>query len=78
MTVRRAGRMHRLVIGTKHAGKRVLALADDHHVTVADLYHRRSPLNPPDQTGQDLLAQPKPSAWTLARLLKLRPMTRLI
>jgi transposase InsO family protein len=37
MTLRRAGRMHHLGIGTAHARKRVLALADDHHVTVIDL-----------------------------------------
>jgi transposase InsO family protein len=37
MTLRRAGRMHHLGIGTEHALKRVLAFADDHRVTVADL-----------------------------------------
>ena len=37
MTLRRAGRMHHLGIGAEHARKRVLALADDHHITVADL-----------------------------------------
>lgn len=37
MTLRRAGRMHHLGIGRAHARKRVLALADDHHVTVTDL-----------------------------------------
>lgn len=37
MTLRRAGRMHHLGIGAAHARKRVLALADDHHVTVIDL-----------------------------------------
>jgi hypothetical protein len=37
MSLRRAGRMHHLGIGTQHARKRVLAFADDHHVTVADL-----------------------------------------
>jgi transposase InsO family protein len=37
MTLRRAGRMHYLGIGAEHARKRVLALADDHHITVADL-----------------------------------------
>ena len=37
MTLRRAGRMHHLHVGTAHARKRVLAFADDHHVTVADL-----------------------------------------
>jgi transposase InsO family protein len=37
MTLRRAGKMHHLGIGATHARKRVLALADDHHVTVTDL-----------------------------------------
>ena len=37
MSIRRAGRMHHLGIGAIHAGKRILALADDHHITVADL-----------------------------------------
>ena len=76
MTLRRAGRMHHLGIGTAHARKRVLALADDHHVTVTDLDHRRGPLHPPDRTPQDLLAQPKQTARPLAQLPKLRPMSR--
>jgi transposase InsO family protein len=37
MSVRRAGRMHHLGIGTIHARKRVLALADEHHITVIEL-----------------------------------------
>jgi transposase InsO family protein len=37
MSLRRAGRMHHLGVGTAHARTRVLAFADDHHVTVADL-----------------------------------------
>ena len=37
MTLRRAGRMHHLGVGTAHARKRVLAFADDHQITVADL-----------------------------------------
>jgi transposase InsO family protein len=37
MTMRRAGRMHHLGVGILHARTRVLAFADDHHVTVADL-----------------------------------------
>jgi transposase InsO family protein len=37
MTIRRAGRMHHLGVGTAHARKRVLAFADDHQITVADL-----------------------------------------
>jgi transposase InsO family protein len=55
MTIRRAGRMHHLGIGIEHARKRVLAFADDHHVTVADL-----------STGEVLsvhLIQPDKSYW---------------
>jgi hypothetical protein len=37
MTLRRAGRMHHLGVGTTHARKRVLALADEHHITVIEL-----------------------------------------
>jgi transposase InsO family protein len=37
MTLRRAGRMHHLHSGVEHARKRVLAFADDHHITVAEL-----------------------------------------
>ena len=37
MTLRRAGRMHHLGTGIEHARKRVLALADDHQVTVIEL-----------------------------------------
>jgi transposase InsO family protein len=38
MTFRRAGRMHYLGIGRHHAGKRVIAIADDHTVNVTDLH----------------------------------------
>ena len=37
MTLRRASRMHHLGIGAAHAGKRVLALVDEHQVTVIEL-----------------------------------------
>ena len=37
MSLRRAGRMHHLGIGARHARKRVLALADDDHITVLEL-----------------------------------------
>jgi len=37
MSLRRAGRLHHLGIGRAHARKRVLALADEHHITVTDL-----------------------------------------
>jgi transposase InsO family protein len=38
MSLRRAGRMHHLGIGTTHARKRVLALADHNHITVIELH----------------------------------------
>jgi len=37
MSLRRAGQMHHLGVGATHASKRVLAFADDHQITVADL-----------------------------------------
>jgi transposase InsO family protein len=37
MSIRRAGRMHHLGVGSAHARKRVLAFADDEQVTVAEL-----------------------------------------
>jgi transposase InsO family protein len=55
MTLRRAGRMHHLGIGTTHARKRVLALADDHTITVIELH-----------TGEVLsthLIQPDKTYW---------------
>jgi transposase InsO family protein len=55
MTIRRAGRMHHLGIGTAHARKRVLALADEHHITVIEL-----------QTGEVLsthLIEPDRTYW---------------
>lgn len=38
MSLRRAGRMHHLGVGYAHARKRVLAFADDHQITVAELH----------------------------------------
>jgi transposase InsO family protein len=38
ITFRRAGRMHHLGIGRQHSRKRVLALADDHQITVIELH----------------------------------------
>jgi transposase InsO family protein len=55
MTMRRAGRMHHLGVGAAHSGKRVLALADDHKITVTDLH-----------TGEILsthLIQPNKTYW---------------
>ena len=55
MTMRTAGRMHHLGIGTEHARKRVLAFANDHQITVTDL-----------TTGEILsthLIQPDKSYW---------------
>ena len=69
MSLRRAGRMHHLRVGTDHARKRVLAFADDHQVTVAELttgevlsLHLIEP--------QDLLAQPKHKSPAAGRALK--------
>jgi hypothetical protein len=55
VSIRRAGRMHHLGVGTTHARKRVLAFADDHQITVADL-----------NTGEVLsvhLIEPTKSYW---------------
>ena len=55
MSIRRAGRMHHLGIGRDHTGKRVLALADDHQITVIELH-----------TGEVLsthLIEPNKSYW---------------
>ena len=55
MTLRRAGRMHHLGVGASHARTRVLALADDHQITVTDL-----------TTGEVLsthLIQPEKTYW---------------
>jgi transposase InsO family protein len=55
MSLRRAGRMHHLGVGTPHARKRVLALADNHHITVIEL-----------DTGEVLsthLIQPEKTYW---------------
>jgi hypothetical protein len=38
MSIRRAGRMHHLGIGTAHARTRVLAPADEHQITVIELH----------------------------------------
>ncbi len=55
ISIRRAGRMHHLGVGTTHARKRVIAFADDHQITVADL-----------NTGEVLsvhLIEPTKSYW---------------
>lgn len=55
MTLRRAGRLHHLGVGRAHAHQPVLAIADDHQVTVTDL-----------TTGEILsvhLIQPDKSYW---------------
>jgi transposase InsO family protein len=55
MSIRRAGRMHHLGVGASHARKRVLALADEHHITVVELH-----------TGEVLslhLIQPEKTYW---------------
>jgi transposase InsO family protein len=55
MSLRRAGRMHHLGVGYAHTRKRVLAFADEHHITVAEL-----------TTGEVLsthLIEPNKSYW---------------
>jgi transposase InsO family protein len=37
ISIRRGGRMHHIGIGRAHTGRRVLALADEHEITVIDL-----------------------------------------
>ena len=37
MSLRRAGRMHHLGVGAAHAGRRVLAIVDEHEITVVAL-----------------------------------------
>jgi hypothetical protein len=64
--------MHHLGIAAAHKHERVLALADDHKITVILL----DTGEPPPQ--QDLLAQPRQRAGPLAELFKVRPMSRLI
>ena len=77
MTLRRGGRMHHLGVGAAHTGKRVLALADEHHITVTELDTGEILPTPPHPTPQDLLAQPTTRTRPLAELSQTRPMTRL-
>ncbi len=76
MSLRRAGRMHHLGVGAAHARKRVLALADDHHITVIELATGEILSVHLIEPRQDLLAQPKQEARPLAGLPELRPMSR--
>jgi hypothetical protein len=64
MTLRRAGRMHHLATGAAHARKRVIALADDNHITVTDL-DTGEVLSTHIMSPPRLLAQPnkKPGRW---------------
>ena len=76
MSLRRAGRMHHLGIGTTHARKRVLAFADDHHITVADLTTGEVlsvHLIEPDKTYWRNQNK-EPGRWPSSS--KLRPMSR--
>ena len=76
MSLRRAGRMHHLGIGTTHARKRVLAFADDHHITVADLTTGEvlsTHLIEPDKTYWRNQNK-EPGRWPSSP--KLRPMSR--
>ena len=78
MSLRRAGRMHHLGIGTAHARKTrpgVRRRPPNHRRRP---HHRRGPLDPSHRARQDLLAQPTKRARPLAQLPKLRPMSRLM
>ena len=49
MTLRRAGRLHHLKVGTAHARQRVLAIADEQEVTVVALDTGEILSSPPDR-----------------------------
>ena len=75
MTLRRAGRMHHLGIGTEHARKRVLALADEHTITVIELHTGEilsTHLIEPDKTYWRNQTR-APGRWPSSQK---RPMTR--
>ena len=76
MTLRRGGRMHHLAVGAKHAGKHVLALVDEHHVTVIEL-HTGEVLSTHDIQPEKAYWRNKerePGRWPSSN--KLRPMSR--
>ena len=68
MTIRRAGRMHHLGVGAAHARKRVLALADEHHITVTELTTGEVLSRHQIDPHKDLLAQPKQRTRPMAEL----------
>ena len=76
ITLRRAGRMHHLGIGTTHPRKRVLAFADDRHITVADLTTGEVLSTHQIQPDKTYWRNQKQRARPLAELPELRPMTR--
>ena len=73
MSLRRAGRMHHLGIGAAHAGKRVLAIADDTTVTVIELATGEVLATNTIDPDQDLLAQHTKSPGPMARGSLTRP-----
>jgi transposase InsO family protein len=76
MTLRRAGRMHHLGTGTTHARKRVLALADEHTITVLELHTGEllstHDINPEKTYWRN--TQRQPGRWPSPP--SLRPMTQ--
>ncbi len=75
MSLRRGGRMHHLGIGYAHARKRVLALADEHQITVVELQTGEVLATHQIDPEPWLLAQHPKRARPLAELPKVRPMT---
>ena len=75
MSIRRAGRMHHLGVGTTHARKRVLAFADDHQVPSPTLLPARSS-QPTRSSPTRPTGATKQRARPLAELLKVRPMSQ--
>jgi transposase InsO family protein len=82
VSLRRGGRMHHLGIGAVAARRRVLAIIDDHEVTVVALGHGRGPLLAPHRARAILLAQPttrpRPMAGVPSDGVTSRPVHRLV
>ncbi len=77
MSFRRAGRMHHLGIGAAHAGKHVLAIADDTTVTVIELTTGEILATNTIDPDPHLLAQHTKSPGPMARDSPIRHITRL-
>lgn len=77
MTICRAARMHPLGVGAIHVRTRVLAVADDHHVTVVELATGQVRSTHQIQLDHSYWRNTQ-RARPLAELPKRRPMTRLM